>query len=756
MRARGIEVLTPRLGRRSDPWMDAVSWRRMGRRFTTLAAFAVLFGIAILGARRMRLDFALDRVLTASSEEVEEVRAMHERLPWIRPNRLLAVSFPQPATRADLRMTENLASVLERSERTDMVISLGRVPVMRSGSVLPLAFAATLPDDDEAPVVVEAWKHPLFRGTLISENGKTLVLPLLTGDSVETLLGAAREVLGEKARARVIGSSVVLASLREKLESSLVRVLGLEVLLFAILLPLLFRTLRGSVLPLAVVLVSVLFNFAWMGFFGQALTVLDVAIPGLVVIIGLADTIHLMQSFEENYAQSEDRAHAIRAMLRAVGRACLYTSFTTAVGFLSLVVTDHETVSAFGLKAAISVVVTFLVVITLLPALLSVLPLGSPRPPRSVGASWLGYGRPLLVLCVLGLALCVTGFGISRVSVNSFLLEEIPASDPISQDLHWYEREVSGILDIEARVVGDLTNPRNFAALEALQGRLLEEDGLTRVESITLFVREALGKNTGALDAGDLARGIARLRAARDALPVRHLVDADFGLARIVFKSRDVGLTRMNEYRSLIEELAAPLAPRLKIEGAGYVLMANRSTELVVRSMLESLGLSILVIAFFLAVLLRSLRLALAALLSNVLPLAVALGVSGLLGIHVTIGSAIIYCLGLGLAVDDSIHILSRYGYEKGEDPGASKRALLTRTLRSSGKALILTSAVLAIGTLCHLAADFQTLHNVGILLTVIVVAALVVDLWVLPFLVERFDADEAAATPDTIPETPR
>ena len=121
------------------------------------------------------------------------------------------------------------------------------------------------------------------------------------------------------------------------------------------------------------------------------------------------------------------------------------------------------------------------------------------------------------------------------------------------------------------------------------------------------------------------------------------------------------------------------------------------------------------------------------------LGVAFALGVSGFLGMDLTIGSALIYCLGLGLAVDDTIHVLSRYRYEVRHDPNATPREHVTRALHSTGKALVTTSIVLAVGSLCHMAADFQSLVHVGVLLTTVIVVALAADLWLLPLLVEHF-----------------
>ena len=217
-------------------------------------------------------------------------------------------------------------------------------------------------------------------------------------------------------------------------------------LLFLLILPLIFRTARGSLLPILTVIGAMTLNFGWMAWLGVPFAMIDMAIPGLIVIIGLSDAVHMIHRFEEEYAGHGERNRAIATMMERVGRACFYTSFTTGVGFLSLVLTEHETVRAFGVKAAVSVVVTFGAVVTVVPAALALWPIRKPVSPRQIRIGWLGFGRPAPTLFITAVALIVTAMGISRIQVDSHLLEEFPDADPVSQDLRWFERTFGGLL----------------------------------------------------------------------------------------------------------------------------------------------------------------------------------------------------------------------------------------------------------------------------------------------------------------------
>ena len=776
----------------------------MSGRVWTVFLFAVVAVLSAWGATRLEVQFGLDKVLNPNPVEFEKAVELYDKLPWQHTDAYVVLSFDRQIQAADLEVVGILTKRLAAGERVASVTSLHNISVVERGGFWPKPFAktvgvrsvfevawehpllrgtlmskdgrstllvvaATRDEDDQfdGPALIDWLEHETkaileeassARGSGVRSAsvgngpGAAKATSKAAGQSDATGEGkatgksnasgesnGARAPPGQGTQVRVIGSVVVLRALHDKLSGGIARILTLELLIFLVLLPLWFRTVRGSVLPLGVVLVALLVNFGWMGWLGYPLTIIDVAIPGLVVIIGLCDAIHLLQRFEEAYSETRDRRESIRQMMHSVGRACFYTSFTTGVGFLSLLVTEHDTVSTFGVKAAVSVVVTFGVVVLLIPILLAMLPIGRPRPLERARERWLGYGRAKLTIALTCIGVVFAIIGSTRVVADSHLLEELRPSDPVVQDLTWFDENFSGIIDAEVVVRGDLEDPTNFAALERFESEMGQEDGVTRVESLTLFAREALGNPAKDLDENLLRAAFAKLRLAQAFLPT-HLFDKDFELARVVFKTRDIGSVRMTELRDRMVELARELPPGLTIEPTGYVMMATASSQLVVDAITQSLMLSLIVIAVFVAFIFRSWALALVALATNLLPLLFAFGLSGWLGIELTIGSALIYCLGLGLAVDDTIHILTRYLHEKRELPQLTTQQHLTHAVQSSGKALISTSVVLGVGTLCHLSAEFNSLINVGVLLSSVIATALVVDLWFLPILVEKLE----------------
>ena len=722
---------------------------RLGRtvvalRWPIIGTFAVLIALAAAALPHLKLELGIDRVLEPNDAELEQVRTLDKDLPPKVVDAVVALGFEKEIGRPELQRLATIVQRLDDHPRIRVVTSLPTIRVVDGKGLLarPKPFPQTLGDR----TVLEAGRaHPLLMRTLLSEDGRATVVQVageLDEDfDADDLLGTLDEVLpgltGSEITTRLLGGAVVDRALRARMKKDVSWTLGLELILFSIVLPLLFRTARGSLLPMLVVVGSVVLNFGWMSWLGYSIAIIDIVIPGLVVIIGLCDAIHMVHRFEEEYRIRGDKTAAIGTMLARVGHACFHTSFTTGVGFLSLLLTDHATVSGFGVKAAVSVGVTFATVVLAVPAALAIWPVGKPVAERRVRVDWLRPAPPRRVIFVTVAVVLVASLGIAQVTIDSFLLEELPEDDPVTQDVRWFEQHFTGILQLEARASGSLTDAGVFADVERFEAAMLEEPGVTRIASFTSWVRESLGNPSGSLSSAQIKAGLAKLRLAPEVFPT-DLIAPDADQCRIVMLTRDVGTRRILQLRERMLHHARGLTSEVLLEPTGYTLMATDSASLIVEAITKSLGASLIVITVFISIIFRSIKIGLISLIPNMLPLVIALGVSGWAGLNLRIGSALIYCLGLGLAVDDAIHLITRYLQERRARPDASTDDHLTVALRSSGKALITTSIVLGIGTLCHLVASFQSIRHVGVLLFTVVITALAADLWLLPHLLRR------------------
>lgn len=706
-------------------------------RYPVLVGVLVLLGHAISQLPKVKFNTSIHPLMEASKDQLQAVRDFRRALPPMRAHLLCSVEWPNAIGQTELEELAALESRAKEGDGIQRTLSLASVSVLASplGVPVPVRF---LDEHREETARQRVERHPLFRRWLLSEDGKAAVVLVYfkKGGRLDAIEAHLRQVAPSGARLHFFAGQSVDDTILRTMERDLKRGLGLELVLVTLVMALLFRTLRGVLISVSAPAVAVILflNLSrWLG----ALSIIELAVPGLLLVIGLCDSIHLVCAFEETRRDGTARYEAIIQTMAHVGNACLWTSVTTAMGFLSLLLADHAAIRSLGRTAAVGVGLAFVTVVTLVPLLLALWPTRPAVPP----AAWLGRATCLIgtrtgrIVEVL-LALFMLA-GLARLTVDSRWLEELPADDPVVQEMSWYEAHIGGILDIELHVRGPVGEPASIRALEALQEAVCREPGVTRAESYTLWAREIAGNDANASDA-QLALAMTMLKAAGDLFP-RYLLTPDLTEARICFQARDMSSQRYLHLKRVLDGLIAGLPPGLEAEVAGYDRMAHESTRLVVVTMLQGFVVTLVAVCVLIGVIFRSWRVGLIAVLPNALPILCALGLTGWLGIELRIGVVMVFCIGVGLAVDDTIHILSRFVEESRRTPEAPVGDRVAAALSITGSALFVTSAVLAIAALCHLPAGLRSCRDTGIILATIVVVAYVADVVLLPRLIVRF-----------------
>jgi len=738
---------------------------RLLMRFRVSAACVIgaLFLLALTALPGLRFDLSIRPVLEASDERLASIEAFRRRLPSAVADVVVCLDWPEAMTAAELGLVARLDSVLGAVPGVGSSISLASTSVMdSSGGAVTLRSVKELCARGATPLEV-AQDHPLLAGRLLSWDGRAAAVLLVAVDHLESREALLEEIERAIARApvpgarlRLLGGALVEREMNRDLKVDLTRSLALEGLCFVVLLAFLFRTARGVILPLFAVLAALLFYVSLLVVFGLSIKLIEIAIPGLITVIALCDAIHMVERFEEALAEGLERLDAVVAMVERVGLACFFTSFTTALGFLSLLVADHRAVRDFAVSASLGVLTAFATVILVLPVCLSFWPVGRLAVRRP--AMLTNFRFPSRVATFVGFAVLsvFSAFGVARLEVDSKWLEEFPSDAKVVQDMRWYEGHFRGLLAFDVWLEGRLDSFEMFETLSSLEAELRGFEEVTSSESLTDWLSELAGQPER-FDRAAHARGVAALRATSAFAPARfpgHVVGASLRRGRLRLETKDIGTRAYLALREKVRARLAELPPGLVARVDGYTDMAHESSRLVVTTMVESFAVSLAAITLFMALVFRSPRIALVSVLPNALPIFVALGLTGWLAIPLRIGIVMVYCLGLGLAVDDSIHILARFVEERRRAPGVAPTELLVRSVRTTGRALLTTSIVLFIGSLCYLPSGFRSLNDLGVLLSAIVVVATLADIYMLPVLMVVGGA--SSATPPKHPAEPR
>jgi uncharacterized protein len=525
-------------------------------------------------------------------------------------------------------------------------------------------------------------------------------------EAVNALRAQLDAVLGDHAILHHVGVSVVEAAYAEIVLRSLGVGLLLCIVAVALLLWLVFGTAGGVIVPLAGVTLALPLTLGLLAVAGQKLTIVNSMVPTMMLIIGVADAVHMLQAYTRRRQRREPHEAAVRGMYLDMALPCLLTTITTAFGFLALQTAGIAAVRDFGANVAIGVCTVYVMNLLLVPALLHALPVGW-LPVRATGTArlarrWTLHAagivrrRPLQLLGACGLAVVAMFAVLPTLDIAQRFNEEVSAAHPVRASQALLEREFGGFLGPELHITrsdGATIDSAGLAAIAVAAAALHEVADIDRVDgpltsphgSAALFIRT-----------GDIG--------SRAALVLGRAVEAS---------------------------VSAALGRDYRVRVVGEWWLAQLGMAGLLHDMVRSLTASALLVLPLLALALRSRRLILAAVLPNLLPLLAALAFMAAFGISVRIGTSMILAIALAIGVDDTIHMLTRIRAEQrrtGNAGTASRRAI-----GSAGTGIIFTSAVLIAGFLAMAATPLLAIRDMGIVAAATLLAALLADLYVAP-----------------------
>lgn len=638
------------------------------------------------------------------------------------------------------------------------VISLPRLAIpawTRSGArgelVLPQEI---LHGSDDALLdarLAELAEAPGIRGHLVSEDGRSALLlarfglPLddLEGrrEVIHDFRGVLSERLGGTARLRFVGVSVVEAAYARIVLESLARSFLLTTVSLLLVLWLVFRRAAAVAAVMTGVGLAVPATLGILTLLGQDLTMVNSMVPVMILVIGVADGIHMVQAFATRVRGGEEQGSAVRSMFGEMALPCLLTTVTTALGFLALRVAEITAIRDFGGNVAIGVVVAYGFNLVVIPAMLRAIPAGRLVAPVREGrrSAWwsratvdLVTKRPGSIAGVAVIATVLAAAAVPRLHIDQRFNEEVEASHPVRADQAMLEREFGGFLgpdvSIDRADGSTLLDPESRRRLLAYVEEIRRIPGVLRVETFLNLLPADLSEDAA-------AAGLAELRS--DPLlrqRVRELVDAGGMRAAVMIRTEDLGTLRAHELGDRLERLAAAhMGAEYRVRLVGQWWLAQRGMDHITRDMLASFSTSCLLILPLLALALRRVRLVVVAVLPNVLPMLFALAFMSWTGISLRIGTAMILAIALGIAIDDTIHFLVRLREESSrhDDPREAVRAAIAGV----GGALVYTTIVLVLGFLSMLSNDLLAIRDMGMVAAATLTIALLADLILAPAL---------------------
>jgi len=744
-------------------------------RILILLGFAVIVAVNAPQLQALRFDFTPQQLFAGTQDVLEQREKFAEEFG--REDNLVTIIVESPDVfRSDiLAWTRDATLELREHRLVKDAQSIATIELPRSGDEPGLLTTTSLvPESGKIDdSVVESLRalaagEPMLKGRMVSEDQTATVILVWLNDDVQdvTIIRSAileiekimlSKGLPEKVTTRTSGIPFLRQEIVENLKNQQMTFVPATGLAYLLILIALFRRPAGFLIPLGVVGITLMLVVGMLVNTNSPINIINNILPSLVFIIGVSDSIHMLVRDGEEIEQGASRKDAVLAMIRHTGLACLLTSTTTAVGFFSLLAAQTQILKDFGWQAGSAVILAYAVTLFFLPSVLIYLrPVhrlkeGSEQQPwiersmTTVGEYVVLYPWRFFLtgLTITGLA-AIAAF---QVKIDTVLLEVYDPGHPTYETLKMTEEKLGGILPVEVSLDSDVVDafksPELYAKLAELQAYASEFDVVLSTQSLVDFHQAA---RAALLD--DPAERLV-MPSSQDEVEQLHIlvggspdsrsgpnqfISTDFSHARLLIRVADDGARAQLAFGKELKAKLAELFPeetgvRTVLTGDAYV--ASISLDSFIRDLFGSLLLAMVIIFGMMSLAFRSVRIGLISVLPNATPLILTLGYMGLRGIDLNTTTIITFAIGLGLAVDDTIHFLARYQEEReaGQDPAQS----MIRAYNGAGRAIMLTSVMLLIGLGILLMSDFVPTRMFGTLTSITIFGAVVGDLLLLP-----------------------
>jgi predicted RND superfamily exporter protein len=654
-------------------------------------------------------------------------------------------------------------------------------PVLESQSLLqvefpvktPFAFTSIPAVHLDEPERYESDKRRILSderllNTFVSADAKTTVVVIKTIDNIqqevaEKLMKSLRKQLDSYAfdEYHILGranfqTELVAMQIYEFALSALVS--GILVLL---IMWLIFRRFWGVVISISSIALGLFIFVGIIGIIGKPLDSMALLYPIIMIIVGTSDVIHVMSKYVDELQKGNKQLEAIKITMKEIGLSVFLTSFTTAIGFLSLVFSKLEPIRNFGINASIGVMTAYFTVIFFTTAILTLFDKNQIIKLRSTVDDSFWYKtysrinlitqkRKGLVMSIMVIVIVVCSWGISMINTNTKIEKILPIGASVTKVFFFFEKNFSGFRPFEIAVIAqngktvdDFEIVQEMAKVEA---KMLEYEAVKSVSSITWLYKSMNRAFHGDRadyykmpEKEDFYKFQALAEQAGANRNANIMISKDRKYARISSRLLDIGgdnIKKMTaELNDFFKNNTNNKIVSFKQTGTGVIV--DKNLVYVRDSLLQGLGFALLVITLIMVLLYRNLKMVIVALVPNIIPMLIAGAILGFSGIPLEAGVAIVFSIIFGIAVDDTIHILGRFRLLKME--GLDTDKAISITLVETGKAVTLTTVVLFFGFVILLFSSNPPAVTIGLLISSTLLSALICDVFLIPVLLRIF-----------------
>lgn len=525
--------------------------------------------------------------------------------------------------------------------------------------------------------------------------------------------------------------------------------------------------LRGLFTTASICVIVVLSIISAMGFSGWInipLTAPSATAPTIIMTIAVANSVHIVLAFLQNFGQNQTKTEAMMEAIRANLQPVALANLTTIIGFLSMHLSDIPPFHHLGNMIAMGVFVSFFLSFSLLPVLLILLPIKARKLSTNNGffanrISDFVINKRVLLLPVLLIISGLLSAGLANNQMNEVISAYFDKSTLFRQHTDYASEHLTGPyyleFSVDSGIEGGISEPHFLRQLDDFSNWLKGQPEVVHVLSLSDTMKR-LNKNLNGDNPNEYRLPTEQSQASQYLLlydmslpygmDMSNQVNIKKSATRIYVSLHNLSTQQMLGLTERTSSWFSSNTSELTLHFSSPTYMFSNIASRAVGRMAISVLVAMSLIGLFITIALKSLKMGLLSLIPNTLPPAVAFGLWGYFIGEVSFAMAIGVTVAIGIIVDDTVHFLSKYMYgrrEKSLSPEESVRYAFEQV----ASALIVTSVVLTAGFLVLATSTFKLNFELGIITAASINAALILDFLLLPLLLLMFDREKASAS---------
>ena len=616
----------------------------------------------------------------------------------------------------------------------------------------------------------------MYDGLLFnSEKHSTTMLISLEDEYVNSkkrteLVSSLKQLINNYGKAhniemRISGMPYIREVTTQKMVKEIVGFTVLAIFVAGLILYLFFRSWRPLVSVVTIVLLSVIYMFGIMVLLNFDVTILTGVLPPLLIIIGVENSIFMLNKYHREYNVCHDKMQALHNVIVRIGPANFLTNVTTAVSFASFIITRNVLLVPFGILASVCIMLTYVMTMVLLPTFFSyqkkpegklVNYMNNPNINyimEKVSAFVLSKKRVVYAVLALLLTLCV--IGAMRMTTSGRVVDDIAKNDKLYKDIMFFEDNVGGVMpfeiSIDTRKPKGVMNANFIRKVQQLQDTLALYPEFSRplsIAEVVKFARQGFFngdrkqyKVPSNNEFGFIMKYMPETKGGELPKIVTQYIDSQMQSTRVSVQMANVTTPEIDNISKSLKPQIDKIFPKEKYDVVmtGSAMVTLQGTNYLIVNLSHSLLLAFIVIALLMAITFHKFKMVIISLIPNLIPLLFTAGVMGFCGIPLKMSTILVFSIALGISVDNTIHYLARYRLQMKINNNDIKKSVMAAILET-GPSMIYSASVLICGFLIFAFSSFGGTKIVGFLVPFTLLIALITNILVLPALVLTFN----------------